>query len=232
VPTLLAVMLFLSGFLIRVAQIPVYWRWITRVNMLHYSWAGLMVNQFEGHPEATLGGNNILQYYDLEGRDKWVPACPALAQHVPSVLVLPAMLAHRLGQAAASHLWRPSARGCALRVVPLLAAALVEPRAEVAAQQLRLPGARRSAPPTPGGPLTRAARAQHPSDPPPPAPQVGPGGHHCGVLLRLVCAGLGRAGAHEAPAQVTSGRGGLSGAHGRLLLLPPVREPGLGESCC
>jgi hypothetical protein len=72
VPTLLAIMLFMSGFLIRVPNIPVYWRWLTKVNMLHYSWAGLMANQFEGQPGAQLGGQNILEYYDLLGKDKWV----------------------------------------------------------------------------------------------------------------------------------------------------------------
>jgi hypothetical protein len=29
-----------------------------------------MVNQFEGHPETALAGSNILEYYDLKGRDK------------------------------------------------------------------------------------------------------------------------------------------------------------------
>lgn len=81
VPTLLAIMLFMSGFLIRVPNIPVYWRWITKVNMLHYSWAGLMVNQFEGQPGAVLGGQNILEYYDLLGRDKWVPGPALLPVH-------------------------------------------------------------------------------------------------------------------------------------------------------
>ncbi|KAG1671781.1 hypothetical protein FOA52_000158 [Chlamydomonas sp. UWO 241] len=72
VPTLLAVMLFLSGFLIRVPDIPVYLRWLTWVNMLKYAWGGLMLNQFEEHPDADLGGNPILAYYGLDNAlGKW-----------------------------------------------------------------------------------------------------------------------------------------------------------------
>ena len=73
VPTVLAVMLFLSGFLIRIPAIPVYLRWLTWINLLKYSWGGLMVNQFESHPEASLGQGtgSILEYYELS-MDKWV----------------------------------------------------------------------------------------------------------------------------------------------------------------
>lgn len=72
VPTILAIMLFLSGFLIRIPAIPVYLRWLTWVNLLKYSWAGLMVNQFEANPEASLapGTGNVLDYYGLN-LDKW-----------------------------------------------------------------------------------------------------------------------------------------------------------------
>ncbi|GIL50638.1 hypothetical protein Vafri_6770 [Volvox africanus] len=72
VPTLLAVMLFLSGFLIRMESIPVYWRWLTYADLLKYSWEGLMINQFEKYPEAQLVGNPILEYYNLSNVDKWV----------------------------------------------------------------------------------------------------------------------------------------------------------------
>ncbi|GLI60770.1 hypothetical protein VaNZ11_003002 [Volvox africanus] len=71
VPTLLAVMLFLSGFLIRIESIPAYWRWLTYADLLKYSWEGLMINQFEKHPEAQLVGNPILEYYNLSNVDKW-----------------------------------------------------------------------------------------------------------------------------------------------------------------
>ncbi|GIM04796.1 hypothetical protein Vretimale_9300 [Volvox reticuliferus] len=71
VPTLLAVMLFLSGFLIRIESIPVYWRWLTYANLLKYSWEGLMINQFQAHPNAELAGNPILEYYNLSNVDKW-----------------------------------------------------------------------------------------------------------------------------------------------------------------
>lgn len=72
VPTILAIMLFLSGFLIRIPDIPLYLRWLTWINLLKYSWGGLMVNQFESHPEATLGQGtgSILSYYGLD-MDKW-----------------------------------------------------------------------------------------------------------------------------------------------------------------
>ncbi|PNW87919.1 hypothetical protein CHLRE_01g007000v5 [Chlamydomonas reinhardtii] len=72
VPTLLAVMLFLSGFLIRIESIPVYWRWLTYADLLKYSWQGLMVNQFQAHPQAELAGTPILEYYNLTNTSKWV----------------------------------------------------------------------------------------------------------------------------------------------------------------
>ncbi|GLC42438.1 hypothetical protein PLESTF_000812600 [Pleodorina starrii] len=71
VPTVLAIMLFLSGFLIRIESIPVYWRWLTYANLLKYSWEGLMINQFKEHPTAELAGNPILEYYNLSGENKW-----------------------------------------------------------------------------------------------------------------------------------------------------------------
>jgi ATP-binding cassette subfamily G (WHITE) protein 2 len=72
VPTILAIMLFLSGFLIRIPSIPVYLRWLTWIDLLKYSWGGLMVNQFENNLEATLGQGtgSVLNYYDLT-LNKW-----------------------------------------------------------------------------------------------------------------------------------------------------------------
>ncbi|KXZ46460.1 hypothetical protein GPECTOR_43g896 [Gonium pectorale] len=72
VPTILAIMLFLSGFLIRIESIPVYWRWLTYADLLKYSWQGLMINQFEKNPEAELAGNPILEYYNLAATNKWI----------------------------------------------------------------------------------------------------------------------------------------------------------------
>lgn len=71
VPTVLAIMLFLSGFLIRIEDIPLYWRWLTYANLLRYSWEGLMINQFDAHRDAELGGTPILTYFHLETIDKW-----------------------------------------------------------------------------------------------------------------------------------------------------------------
>eukprot|EP00198_Chlamydomonas_reinhardtii_P010978 XP_001700315.1 predicted protein [Chlamydomonas reinhardtii] len=65
-------MLFLSGFLIRIESIPVYWRWLTYADLLKYSWQGLMVNQFQAHPQAELAGTPILEYYNLTNTSKWV----------------------------------------------------------------------------------------------------------------------------------------------------------------
>ena len=39
----------------RIPSIPVYLRWLTWVDLLKYSWAGLMSNQFEANQDATLG---------------------------------------------------------------------------------------------------------------------------------------------------------------------------------
>ena len=48
VPALLSLLLFLSGSCVRVAQIPVYLRWVAHINVLRYSFGGLMINQFQG----------------------------------------------------------------------------------------------------------------------------------------------------------------------------------------
>ena len=73
-PSYVVTLLFFAGFLLRWADIPVWWKWYGYIDFLRYSWGSLMVNQFGAddpvfilEPEPT----TILQYYNLAGVNKW-----------------------------------------------------------------------------------------------------------------------------------------------------------------
>lgn len=69
-PCYIATLLYFAGFYLRLPDMPVYWRWYSRIDFLRYSWGALMVNQFEGSGVRYLG-ETPLQVFGLEGVDKW-----------------------------------------------------------------------------------------------------------------------------------------------------------------
>jgi ATP-binding cassette, subfamily G (WHITE), member 2 len=60
VPALLSLLLFLSGSCVRVAQIPVYLRWVAHINVLRYAFGGLMINQFSGQKGKAYFGASVV----------------------------------------------------------------------------------------------------------------------------------------------------------------------------
>ncbi|KXZ50089.1 hypothetical protein GPECTOR_18g66 [Gonium pectorale] len=70
-PGFVVTLLFFAGQLMTVDSIPAWWQWYSRIDFLRYAWGALMLNQFEGHDVEFAGGQTLLQYYGLEGGDKW-----------------------------------------------------------------------------------------------------------------------------------------------------------------
>ncbi|GBF88373.1 hypothetical protein Rsub_01085 [Raphidocelis subcapitata] len=71
--SVLTLMLILSGFMIKESSIPIFLRWFVKVNLMHYMWGGMMINQFENGSGiiASVGGTKVLNYYGLNGASKW-----------------------------------------------------------------------------------------------------------------------------------------------------------------
>ncbi|KAF8057935.1 ABCG31 [Scenedesmus sp. PABB004] len=64
--------LMTCGFMIRTAAMPLFWSWVVKGNVVHYSWAALMVNQYGGQPGAgRLGGVGVLQYFGFAPDSAW-----------------------------------------------------------------------------------------------------------------------------------------------------------------
>lgn len=45
--------------------------WAVKANVVHYSWASMLINQYEHAPKSSLGGVNILSYFSLADKDPW-----------------------------------------------------------------------------------------------------------------------------------------------------------------
>lgn len=45
--------------------------WAVKANVVHYSWAAMLINQYEHAPKSSLGGINILSYFSLADKDPW-----------------------------------------------------------------------------------------------------------------------------------------------------------------
>ncbi len=58
-PAYVGSLLFFVGCLLRVNDMPGYWRWYSYLNFLRYGWGALMVNQFEGKNAIFLGGEEV-----------------------------------------------------------------------------------------------------------------------------------------------------------------------------
>lgn len=70
-PAYVASLTFVSGFIIRFDDIPVWWRWYSRINPLTYSFTALMVNQFGEHDPRFIGGKTLLEYFGMQGQRPW-----------------------------------------------------------------------------------------------------------------------------------------------------------------
>ena len=65
------ILLFFTGFLIRMVDTPNYWKWLIYINYLHYSWGALMKNHFtDGERISEM--DTVLKYYDFDnGASAW-----------------------------------------------------------------------------------------------------------------------------------------------------------------
>ncbi|GLC68936.1 hypothetical protein PLESTF_000760800 [Pleodorina starrii] len=70
-PGFVVTLLFFAGQLMTLEAMPIWWRWYSRIDFLRYAWGALMVNQFEDNDPEFAGGLTVLQYYGLQGADKW-----------------------------------------------------------------------------------------------------------------------------------------------------------------
>lgn len=65
------VLLFFAGLLIRIDDIPSYWKWLVDINHLHYGWGACMKNQFS--EDDTFAGVPVLEYFSLDnGASAWI----------------------------------------------------------------------------------------------------------------------------------------------------------------
>eukprot|EP00210_Caulerpa_lentillifera_P002676 g2556.t1 len=79
VPAYVVTLVFFTGLLIRFDDMPDYWFWYSRIDFLRYSWAALMVSQFEandGSSRTILFLDNatqigVLEYYDLGEKEEF-----------------------------------------------------------------------------------------------------------------------------------------------------------------
>ena len=67
-PMFVATQMFFTGFLIREADIPVYWRyWAPYTDFIRHAWHVLMANQFGGQTDLLFAGAEpVLQYYAVK----------------------------------------------------------------------------------------------------------------------------------------------------------------------
>ncbi|GMH35776.1 hypothetical protein BSKO_03644 [Bryopsis sp. KO-2023] len=70
-PTYVVTLLFFAGFLFRFHDIPKYWFWYSKINLLRYAWGALMKNQFDSKDfeNLTINGDDgrvdVLTFYSL-----------------------------------------------------------------------------------------------------------------------------------------------------------------------
>eukprot|EP00877_Chromochloris_zofingiensis_P004326 jgi/Chrzof1/13895/Cz08g16130.t1 len=70
-PTYVTSLLFFGGFLFTFDKMPVWWKWYSYIDVIRYAWTAIMVNQFEGRDAQMFSGQTVLQYYGIEGQNKW-----------------------------------------------------------------------------------------------------------------------------------------------------------------
>lgn len=66
-PMFVITQMFFTGFLIREADIPVYWRyWAPYADFIRHAWHAQMANQFSRRPDVLFAGvEPVLQYYSI-----------------------------------------------------------------------------------------------------------------------------------------------------------------------
>ena len=66
-PMFVITQMFFTGFLIREADMPVYWRyWAPYADFIRHAWHAQMANQFGGRPDVLFAGvEPVLQYYAI-----------------------------------------------------------------------------------------------------------------------------------------------------------------------
>ena len=63
VSSLVSCLCYSTGNLIRVADMPPYWRWFPNINFLFYAWAALMKNEFEGCTTVFVNNHTVRAQY-------------------------------------------------------------------------------------------------------------------------------------------------------------------------
>lgn len=79
-PTIVTIWLFFIGYIIRVVDTPLYWRWFCNLDFLRFAWGALMINQFkdcsvtpgDGRTVCPFGGSyNILEHFGLRDNNEY-----------------------------------------------------------------------------------------------------------------------------------------------------------------
>ncbi|KAJ9516890.1 hypothetical protein QJQ45_027319 [Haematococcus lacustris] len=71
-PIYAVTLLFFAGFLIRLDDLPPWWKWYSYINFARYAWGATMINQFEHNDVMYIGGMTVLEYFGFDGvRSKW-----------------------------------------------------------------------------------------------------------------------------------------------------------------
>lgn len=69
-------LLLFGGFIIRLEDIPGYWKWYSHINFLRYAWGAQMINSFkdvvaDDGSVPTFAGKPILEHFSLEDETAW-----------------------------------------------------------------------------------------------------------------------------------------------------------------
>lgn len=71
-PTYVVTLLFFAGFLIRMDDIPPWWKWYSYIDFLKYSYGAMLVNQFQGPMgDPPFQGTTVLGYFYMDTVNKW-----------------------------------------------------------------------------------------------------------------------------------------------------------------
>ncbi|KAK9808007.1 hypothetical protein WJX73_002773 [Symbiochloris irregularis] len=71
-PAYVVTLLFFVGLLIRADNQPRYWHWYTYLGERPFCWSAHMNNHFDEHNIIVILDYRILNFYSVEGDNKWV----------------------------------------------------------------------------------------------------------------------------------------------------------------
>jgi len=74
-PTMVTIWMYFGGLFLVFDKIPLGWRWFSWTSFLRYSWASMMLNQYQENPNGKVSlfygedglPMNVLEFYSLDG---------------------------------------------------------------------------------------------------------------------------------------------------------------------